>query len=214
MISFTNLTGLAGSVLCIAAFAVLLLGTLHLSKPWLLGLVLAVAIAVCIPFGGLPLAAYLRAVVGDLSITAMVLLTLFLLKYFCSCEPFGHQDKVRLQGLIVLGALALYPLALGIGYFDPYRLGFGNLWLVAMLLVITLIACAQRHFLVALCISLAVLGWSIGWYESSNLWNYLLDPVVAIYAIGALIGQAVQLWKKGKSTFTAPRLASTHKPSS
>jgi hypothetical protein len=35
----------------------------------------------------------------------------------------------------------------------------------------------------ALCIALAVVAWSAGWYESPNIWDYLLDPWLAIYAI-------------------------------
>ena len=35
----------------------------------------------------------------------------------------------------------------------------------------------------ALCIALAVAAWSAGWYESPNLWDYLLDPWLAIYAM-------------------------------
>ena len=32
-------------------------------------------------------------------------------------------------------------------------------------------------------ISLAVIAWSIHWHESNNLWDYLLDPFLAIWAI-------------------------------
>jgi len=43
----------------------------------------------------------------------------------------------------------------------------------------------------ALSIALAVAAWSFGWYESTNLWDYLLDPWLAIYA---LIAQLKHIW--------------------
>jgi hypothetical protein len=33
----------------------------------------------------------------------------------------------------------------------------------------------------AICIALGVAAWSVGWYESTNLCDYLLDPWLAIY---------------------------------
>ena len=93
--------------------------------------------------------------------------------------------------LIVITALVLYPLALGISSFDPYRLGFGNLWFIVGLLIVALAAWFQQYTLIALSISLAVLAWSVGWYESNNLWNYLIDPWVSIYAIFALLKRGV-----------------------
>ena len=40
--------------------------------------------------------------------------------------------------------------------------------------------------------TLAALAWSLGWYESGNLWDYLLDPFVAIYALCAIAIQTVK----------------------
>ena len=34
-----------------------------------------------------------------------------------------------------------------------------------------------------LIVSLAVIAWSIHWHESTNLWDYLLDPFLAVWAI-------------------------------
>jgi hypothetical protein len=41
--------------------------------------------------------------------------------------------------------------------------------------------------LIALCVALATLAWASGWYESGNLWDYLIDPFVAIYALAAMM---------------------------
>lgn len=198
MTAFTNLTGLAGIVLVIAAFAMTVFRAMRLPQRWRVGLTLAVAIAVSIPFGALPAAAYLRGIIGDLSITSIILLAVPLCRHFFDRRLFNEHKKWLLQSVIVITAVIFYPLALGTGYFDPYRSGFGNIWLLGALFLLTIAAYFQRYFLLAFCIALAVLAWSVGWYESTNLWNYLLDPFVAMYAIGAL------MWRGGrilKSTF-------------
>jgi len=189
MITFTNLTGFASIVILVATLAMLMFRLLRIPQPYLTLLTFAVAIIVCvpIPFGGLPPAAYLRGIMGDLSITSQLLLILTLLQYLTKWQPFQHQRKTLFWAIIVLPALVLYPLVLGIGYVDPYRLGFGNAWFLASLFIITLAAYWKRFYLIVLCIALAVFAWSVGWNEANNLWNYLLDPFVAIYAIGALL---------------------------
>lgn len=189
MITFTNLTGLASIAILIATMAMLVFRLFRIPQPYLSILTFVVALIVCIPipFGGLPPAAFVRGIVGDLSITSQVLLALTLLKFLAGWQPFQKREKMFLWGIIVLAALALYPLALGIGYVDPYRLGFGNMWFFGALFIIAVAAYWKRLYVITLCIALAVLAWSVGWNEATNLWNYLLDPFVAIYAIGALI---------------------------
>ena len=46
---------------------------------------------------------------------------------------------------------------------------------------------------------LAVLAWAAGWYESGNLWDYLIDPMVAGYAVFALLNSIAWLWRLGRS---------------
>lgn len=204
MIAFTDLTGLAGSAIVLAAVATRLPGVARIQKSRRILLVGGVAIAALIPFGGLPLAAYLRGATGDLSIISLLLLALALTRFmavsaperefsapsFCGSE--GGEGRQALLLLVALAAAWLYPLALGVGMFDPYRLGYGSLWLVGALLLLALVACFRGLLWVALPIALAVLAWGIGWHESGNLWDYLLDPLLAIYALGALARRGVR----------------------
>ncbi len=192
MTNFTDMAGLANSATAMTAAAFLLPGVTRMPKSGLALLVSAVAIAAIVPLDGLPAAAYVRGVIGDLSITSLVLLMLFILRPMLGWHSSGTRADFTLQILITVAALGLYPMALGLGYFDPYRLGYGNLWFLSVLLVVALAACFRQLPLVALCIALAVLAWDIGWYESSNLWDYLLDPLLSIYAISAVMRHSVQ----------------------
>jgi hypothetical protein len=196
MINFTDMTGLAGSAIAMTALVVQLPGVKRLQRIYFALLVCAIAIAVLIPFGGLPLAAYVRGWMGDLSITSLVLLMLAILRPLFGWASSDTKTKTALLILITFAALGLYPMALGIGFFDPYRLGYGNLWFMGGLLLLALAACFRQLPLVALAIALAVLAWGVGWYESSNLWDYLLDPLLAIYALSALLRQGLQVLLK------------------
>ena len=192
MIQLTDMTGLASSTVVIVAVIAMLPGVARLQKNHFALLACVIVILVLIPFGGLPLAAYVRGVTGDLSITSLLLLLSVILNRLTGWQPFDAQSKVVLFFLVALTAIGLYPLALGIGYFDPYRLGYGNLWFMGVLLLLALAACFRQIPVVALAIALAVFAWSIGWYESTNLWDYLLDPLLAIYAVSALMKCGIQ----------------------
>jgi hypothetical protein len=192
MANFTDLTGLAGVAGAIAASLLLLPWTARLTKSRLAMLMGTVFVLSLIPFATLPVAAYVRGITGDLSITTLVLLWCALLRPWCSYAEAGTRQRRVLLMLIAFLALALYPMALGAGAFDPYRLGYGDPLFAAALLLIALLAWFRKLDLVALCIALAMLAWSAGWYESDNLWDYLLDPFVAVYALAAIISCGVK----------------------
>lgn len=187
MANFTDLSGLAG-VACATAAAVLLLpGMAKLARPSRALLLGAVFALMLIPFGAMPLAAYVRGMTGDLSITTLILLCSAILRPWCDCVAVRDKRRLALLGLVGLAALGLYPMALGAGPYDPYQLGYGNMPFVVALLLIALAAWLRGYALITLCIALATLAWAIGWYESDNLWDYLIDPFAAIYALAAIM---------------------------
>lgn len=204
MPNFTDLTGLAGVASAMAASLPLLPWTKRLvgrHRAWATAAIFVIAL---IPFNSLPLAAYVRGATGDLSITTLVLLSCALLRPWYACGAADSWHRIALLAFVALAAVALYPMALGFGAFDPYRLGYGNWLFVAMLMLAALAAWFWKNYPVALCIALATLAWSIGWYESGNLWDYLLDPFVAIYALSALLVHALKTLVKPQRDSTAP----------
>lgn len=188
----TDIAGLAGVASAITASLLLLPGAGRLSKPRLAILPGTVFALSLIPFGDMPLAAYVRGATGDLSITTLTLLWCALLRPWWNVGAVDKKHRQALLMLIVFAAAILYPFALGIGMFDTYRLGYGNPLFVAALLLIALAAWFMEYALVSLCIALATLAWSVGWYESDNLWDYLLDPFSVIYALCVITIQSVR----------------------
>ena len=191
MMHLTDFTGLAGIALAIIVSALRLPVLRRLRRGQKAGLALAIFAVLALPLGGLSGIEFVRGVSGDLSIT-----TLLLLVVLANGGMLSIGQKYRVLFLVAVGAVALYPFALGLGMTDTYRLGFGNVWFLAGLLLVALLAWMRQCPVVAAGIALAVLAWSIGWYESNNLWDYLLDPWVAIYATVALLRQAVLLLRK------------------
>ena len=47
-------------------------------------------------------------------------------------------------------------------------------------------------------ISFAIIAWAVNWHESANLWDYLLDPFLAIWAVLA-IPNAIYLKRRKKA---------------
>jgi hypothetical protein len=197
----TDLTGLFGVTLAIVTLLVRVpkLNALPLSKrASILG---AAFILLSVPLWGLSGAGFVRGITGDLSIPALVLLALALLRALSGREPVEVANRHRMLGAIIIAAVLFYPLALGLSAFDPYRLGYGNLWFLAALLGFAIWSSLRYSTLLAVCIALAVAAWSAGWYESPNLWDYLLDPWLAIYA---LVAQAKHWWSSGRSLGRKP----------
>jgi hypothetical protein len=202
MINVTDITGLAGATLAITA-SLLLAAPVRRLKRIHLGLLLSLtAIIVAAPIGTLPLAAYLRSCIGDLSLTTHVLLVIAIFSHLSDRRPVDERPKIAFNGLIAVTALIFYPLALGFGPFDPYRLGYGSPWFLTVLLMLALGAWAVRFHLIATCIALAVMAHAMALHESTNLWDYLLDPLVSVYALAAVL--AAGLRRNPLSTIAAP----------
>ena len=145
---------------------------------WFAAVALALALA---PLGGLSLAGYVRGVTGDLSMTTLVLLTTGLVGGFLGgVEP---KERRALSVLVVLGALFLYPMALGLGSFDPYRLGFVPSGLLAALFVVAVAAWLRQFYVLLLCLLVAVSSHTLELMESPNLWDYLVDPWLVVASI-------------------------------
>ena len=189
----TDVVGLGSAAVAVAALVLALPGVARLRRAHpTLALLAAFALAL-VPLGGLPAAAYLRGVIGDLSVTTLLLLCA-VLRPIRGLEAVGARSRLSVQALAAAGGLLLYPWALGLGPADPYRLGFGSPWFLGALLALAAGAWLLRLRFVASCLALAVLGWALGGLESRNLWDYLLDPLVSVWGLGGLLvrsGRAV-----------------------
>ena len=184
--AYSDITGLVGIAVAFAATLLAIPGVRRISGPRLAGLLATGAALALIPFDGLSVAACVRGAFGDLSITTLFLLGSAVIRCLTCWPRQNHRTGFALRACISIAALALYPMALGVGMFDPYRLGYGSLWLLSAFFAVALAAWFGRCEMLATFLALATLAWTCRWYESTNLWDYLLDPLVSFYALGSL----------------------------
>jgi len=155
-----------------------------------IAVMLAGAFAVFATFGELSAAAYVRGVTGDLSMTTLVLAGAACVAQFTRGTVIEPRDFRVLFWLVAAAAAFLYPFALGWTRFDPYALGYGSIEFVTALLLVTLAAWHFRRNVVVLIVVAAALAYCVGAYESRNLWDYLIDPLVALVALVRLLAGA------------------------
>ncbi|MCY1275466.1 hypothetical protein D9M68_423490 [compost metagenome] len=154
----------------------------------------------CLPLDGLPLAAYLRGIVDDLAITTLVLLAAVALARMdlLPAPPAAQQRQAAL--LFAVLALALYPATLGLTQFDPYRLGYQPRPLLLALGGVALGWVLLRNWLGAAMLGLATLGFVLHLKPSGNYWDYLLDPLLALYCWLAVLSDCARLaWARWRS---------------
>lgn len=191
----TDLTGLFGITLAIVALLARLPRVRALPLPRRAGVLGAAIVVVSIPLWGVSTAGFVRGMTGDLSISTLALLALVLVRSFSGRALVADQDRHAMLKAVLIAAALFYPLALGLGMFDPYRLGYGNLWFMTALLGLAVWSGLRYSMLLALCVALAVAAWSAGWYESPNLWDYLLDPWLAVYALAVRLKTGLSRWR-------------------
>lgn len=186
-------TALFGCFLIVAVAVQRLLRTrLTTSKARLLCAAACLAFAL-VPVYGLPLAAYLRGVVGDFSITTIALLGCVLVEQLSGKVVLAPTARVPVLLAIALAGVVLYPAALGALPLDVYRYGYQPLVLLAVLLVLAVGAWRLRQPAAALLVLLAVAAFDFRLLESDNLWDYVLDGWITLYAWG---WAAYGLWRR------------------
>ena len=151
-----------------------------------------------LPVKGMPLCRWLFSMNANFSITLTSLL-------FCRVLQNGPEIKlfrpVDFQTAWIFAAIAgiiLYPMALGLGPFDPYAAGWGFSWLSVTILVLTIVLAVLKNRF-AFVLLLAVLAWNFHLLESRNLWDYLLDPFLTVRSLLMLARKSIVFLRKRAS---------------
>lgn len=139
-----------------------------------------------VPVQGISLALQLRTYSGDLSVASLVLLGWATLSSF-GLPPASAGDRLASLALFAGLAVLLYPAALGLSYADPYQLGFEPRPMLMVLGLLCAVLIVQRSWLGALALVLATLAFALRLGASENYWDYLIDPYLALYSLGALL---------------------------
>jgi hypothetical protein len=163
-----------------------------------------------VPVGAaqLPMLAYIRGISSDFSITLVVLACLDSRRRLCGLAAVDLRERMAIDAAVAVAALLLYPLALGWGDWDLYRLGWGAPGMWIGLLTLSLFFWVQGLRLVPILVALALLAWCFGILESTNLWDYLMDPWLAFAALFQCVkwsaGQLLARFRRTRSDAVHP----------
>jgi hypothetical protein len=141
----------------------------------------------------IPLAGWLLGVNANFSIPLTMLL---FGRVWQNATGIEFLDRQALRATWIFGLVAglvLYPASLGLWAgngttgFDPYALGYGSAGLSLLLLYLTIgLLLGKNRFGTVLAAS--ILAYNLQLLESPNLWDYFIDPLLAILSITALAG--------------------------
>ena len=196
MISFPSFTGLAGCALLPAAIIMGVKGIGRRSvktRCIIFALLLGLAF---LPIKGVTLAGYLRSLIGDVSITTLVLVFLTCISRIADRALYKQSSFLALMVVVATGGVFLYPFALGLTSFDSYSLGYNSMGFAVLLFCAALAAWYFGFYLVQICVILTASGFLLGICESRNMWDYLIDPLIVTYALFWLPATIIRKMRK------------------
>ncbi len=151
----------------------------------LVGSSLAAAVAVLLPIRGIPLGRWLAGLNFQPSLPLLGLAAGLVGQTVFQKTLMSASDKKA--GWIFGGVMGtvLYPLALGLGNFDPYSLGWSFSALFPIIAMLTLVSMLRSNRFGWLLL-VSVLAYDLRVLESPNFWDYLVDPVYWLLSLAML----------------------------
>lgn len=196
---------MSARLLDLLAWSLLLVIAMDCLKPGLwrrggrfLAVMAMLPVLLWMPVGGLSALAVLQGVFSGLSVgSALLLGALALPRVFPALPaPFAKHESRRLSFILATPALFFYPAALGLGPVDPYAWGYRGAPALPLILgALALAAWLGGWRFSALALLLALSAWRLDLLASSNLWDYLFDPLLVL---AALIASGISLLQKSR----------------
>ncbi len=142
-----------------------------------------------LPLTPIPIAHYARVLAGNLSIVTILVLGVSAWFRIRGKTPSPKiiVQLIQLSIVVALAATLLYPTALGATSFDIYADGYYPVALGPLVLALFIVAVLAGAWLISAALALGFGGYSLHILESDNLWDYLMDPVLSVYAFACLV---------------------------
>jgi len=149
-----------------------------------LGLISAGMVA--IPVGDWPLARWMISFNANFSIPLTAILFAKVVEPFFGIKLLDDRALLTCWIFSIASGAALYPMALGLSELDPYAAGWEFSWLFVLMffLTVVLLVMKNRFSLVGIA---AILAYNLRLLESTNLWDYLVDPFLVVTACIAIV---------------------------
>ena len=185
MIPFTSLTGLMEHALVLSSIT--LPFTKFLSFKFRFRIFALAFTMAWIPVNDLFIAGYSRGITGDLSVTTMIMIFIYILRSLFGLKLSVFENARLPASILFFTGIFFYPLAMGFTLLDPYGMAYNPEILSFFLFVIAVIGWYFNNYLTVVCICAGVAGYVFRIFESDNLWDYIIDPVIFIIAAVYLI---------------------------
>jgi len=137
---------------------------------------------ICTEIGWVSLALWTSSLMRSASLPLIGLLVIVMIDRLFSCQLFLRSEWRTLWIFGMSSSLLLYPAALGLGHIDPYCWGWGNRYFFLGFCFLTLVLLLTKNRF-AILLLLALAAYDLQLQESTNLWDYLIDPIYAILAM-------------------------------
>jgi hypothetical protein len=148
-----------------------------------LGPALAVALAgagiVLLPVAGLPVGRWMISFNANFSVPLTALLFSRVVRNFFGIRLLDDRSLMACWIFSIAAGATLYPMALGLGRWDPYAAGWGFSWLFVLAFCVTSLLLVMKNPFAAVLVA-AILAYNLRLLESTNLWDYLVDPLLVI----------------------------------
>jgi len=177
-----------------------------------LGVLATIAVAISVPVAGVSLIAALRGLFAGLSLVTVVVLAALFIARTGWGPLFRDGERRVLAALAALTGVLFYPAVLGLTAVDPYFWGYGAPVLPLLAGALAALAWMARFRVVAVALVLALVGWRLQLLASPNLWDYLIDPLLALGALLALPMCALSSLKRARRRSAAARSAANSSP--
>ncbi len=136
--------------------------------------------------------AYITNWMSSLSVMSAAILGVYLLRSWDLSYGITRQEKNALCIVIVFASTMLYLSVNGWGFGDLYAIGFRPYLLITGMGIIFVFCWIIRFYIICGCLILIMLGYYGHILPSNNLWDYLFDPLLVLWALFCFAIIAIQ----------------------
>lgn len=164
-----------------------------LGKTRLSWLPIVVACLGFVPMAGITVSRWIYSFTGPISLPLTVLLGWAILRPLWSQKPINKQLLVSYWTITAIISVLYLPTSLGWTSFDPHAWGWSRTFIfVPCSIAVVCLWLGQARL--AMAFVAAAVAWKLNLLDSSNGWNYLIDPISVCICGFSLISAAVAAW--------------------
>jgi len=134
---------------------------------------------VLFPVDGLPSARWLISLNANFSIPLTAILFSKLVDSLFRIRLLDDKALLTCWIFSLTASAVLYPMALGLTRLDPYAAGWGFSWLFVLMFSLTMVLLAMKNRFAVVLIA-AMMAFNLRLLESTNLWDYSVDPLLVV----------------------------------